>query len=73
MAGRRVRMLALLPLWRYRTTGKQSRLAATGVYAPSLRSPWRAAFATALLTLLEAAGESLGYDRLLRAHSTIPG
>ena len=43
MARRRVRMLALLPLWRYRTTGKQSRLAATGDYAPSLRSPWRAA------------------------------
>ncbi len=42
-------MLALLPLWRYRTTGKQSRLAATGVYAPSLRSPWRAAKAKGCL------------------------
>ena len=32
------------PLARKRTSGKQSRLAATGDYAPSLRSPWRAAF-----------------------------
>ena len=31
------------PLARKRTSGKQSRLAATGDYAPSLRSPWRAA------------------------------
>lgn len=37
-------MLALFPLWRAaRTSGKQSRLAATGDYPPSLRSPWRAA------------------------------
>jgi hypothetical protein len=35
MARRRVRMLALLPLWRAaRTTGKQSRLAASGDYPP---------------------------------------
>ncbi len=31
------------PLARKRTSGKQYRLAPTGVYAPSLRSPWRAA------------------------------
>ena len=35
------------PLARKRTSGKQSRLAATGDYAPSLRSPWRAADVTA--------------------------
>jgi len=34
----------LFPLWRAsRTTGKQSRLAATGDYPPSLCSPWRVA------------------------------
>jgi len=43
MTGRRARMLALYPLWRYRTTGIQSRLAATRDYQPSLRSPWLAA------------------------------
>ena len=46
MARRRARMLPLLPLWRAaRTTGKQSRLAASGDCAPSLRSSWRAAAA----------------------------
>ncbi|WP_167367245.1 hypothetical protein, partial [Solemya elarraichensis gill symbiont] len=31
-------------LWRWRTSEKQSRLVATGDYAPSILSPWRAAF-----------------------------
>ncbi|OOZ40348.1 TatD family nuclease-associated radical SAM protein, partial [Solemya elarraichensis gill symbiont] len=30
-------------LWRWRTSEKQSRLVATGDYAPSILSPWRAA------------------------------
>ncbi len=36
-------MLSLYPLWRYRTSGLQFRLAATRDYQPSLRSPWLAA------------------------------
>ncbi|WP_281252873.1 hypothetical protein [Solemya elarraichensis gill symbiont] len=36
-------MLALFFLWRWRTSEKQSRLVATGNYAPSILSPWRAA------------------------------
>ncbi|OOZ38057.1 FCSD flavin-binding domain-containing protein, partial [Solemya elarraichensis gill symbiont] len=33
-------------LWRWRTSEKQSRLVATGDYAPSILSPWRAAVVT---------------------------
>ncbi|OOZ37935.1 hypothetical protein BOW52_09880, partial [Solemya elarraichensis gill symbiont] len=36
-------------LWRWRTSEKQSRLVATGDYAPSILSPWRAADVESLL------------------------
>ncbi|WP_419623641.1 hypothetical protein [Thiolapillus sp.] len=43
MTGRHVWMPTFLPLWRYAHDGKQCGLASTGVYQPSLRSPWLAA------------------------------
>ena len=49
MTGRRVRIPTLFFLWRAaHTSEKQCGLAATRDYAPSLRSPWRAAAVEAL-------------------------
>ena len=52
MTGRRVRRPTLFSLWRKARRGKQCGLAATGVYQPSLRSPWLAACARAGFSLI---------------------